>query len=142
MTTEFPYKNLAHYLEQKDLLQATEDVLASAKREYHRLYQCAYRMKYAKTQVNLVLGTSEFDHVTKESEKFQLKPTQYILHLIRRDREGHTLRPNLLIDIEVGLLQSLDALAKRMGSSPKMRGKLIDVYTQIEELVILVGSCS
>jgi thiamine pyrophosphokinase len=140
MMSEFPYQNLRHYLELHGLLNTHKEELKKAKREYKKLYQRAYRQVYSKVQLNVVLSGEEFKHLKTEGSKYKLKATQFLVHLITQNKEGTSTRPNLLVDIEVGILKALDAMTKRMKSSPETKVKLIDTYRQVEELLILLGS--
>jgi hypothetical protein len=134
---DFPYTDLKHYLSVHGLLQAEGEVLESAKRSYLKLYRKAYRKAYAKTQMNLVLSKEELTFIKEEAQKYSLKPTQFILYLIRNSIKGTMHPPNLLIDIEIGLLKTIDGLAKCIGCSKDTRGKLIDLYQHVQSLLIL-----
>ena len=139
--SDFPYTNLRHYLEVHGYLAATGEVLDQAKKQYFKLYQRAYRAASKKQQVNVLLGKNELDHLKEKAGKYGLKKsTQYIIHLIRSDKEGKSSRPNLLIDIEVGLLKVLDSLSKKMGASPELRAQLIDTTRQLEEILLILTS--
>ena len=139
MNPVFPYRNLHHYLEVHGLLDATEQAVKDAKKKYKKLYQRYYRSKSKKHQVNVLLSDDDFTFLKEKANTFNLKkPTQYLLHLIQGDRDGKNTPPNFLIDLEIGILRSIDGLGKMMKAKPKTRAKLIGIYQDLEELLLIL----
>ena len=128
------------YLESKNLLNASDEIIRNAKAEWQHIYAKAYWSNYKKKQVSIVLGKKESQHLRQTAKRHRLKITQYLIHLVRQDMDDVHTKPNLLVDIEIGILKTLDLLAKKMGGSVERRSQLIDIYRHIEELLILLGS--
>lgn len=131
---------LREYLESQNLLNETDEVIEQAKKEWERIYARKYWSNYKKKQVSIVLSKKESWHLYESAKEQGLKITQYLVHLVRKDMDGLPSKPNLLVDLEVKILETLDALAKKMGRSPEQRSQFIDTYRHIEELLILLGS--
>lgn len=139
MSSEFPYRNLSHYLEVHGLHEAQGSVLDVAKKEYRKLYLRNYRAKRNKQQVNVLLKSKEVNYLEGKVEEYKMKKiSRYIRHLVAQDMEGTHTRPNLLIDIEIGILKCIDGLGKIMKARPETRSALIDTYQQLEELILLL----
>ncbi|MCR9171547.1 MAG: hypothetical protein NXI10_03580 [bacterium] len=142
MIKEFPYTSFEQYLEIHGLRGREGDTLVAAKRRYRTLYQKYYRRQSRAKQVNLLMPESDYDHLENKAKTHGLKKaTQYLLHLLRNDREGKgSLPPNMLVEIEVGILKSIDGLSKLLRAQPETRGKVLHIIQQLEELLKLLGS--
>ncbi len=142
MIKDFPYKSLEHYLNVHGLHDLGDAALLEAKKRYRALYQKYYRRQAKTKQVNVLIEESDFKHLERQANKYGLKKaTQFLLHLVRNDREGKDgTPPNLMLDIEVGILKSIDGLSKLMNAKPETRSKVILVVQQLEELLILLAS--
>lgn len=128
------------YLESKKLLNASDEVIHNAQLEWKKLYARHYWKHYQKKQLSIVLSQKESTYLQKVAKDNNLKMTQYLVHLIRKDMDQLPSKPNLLIELEIGILKTMDLIAKKMGGSPKQRAQLIDIYRQIEELIIIIGA--
>ena len=116
--------------------------MVEAKKRYRTLYQVYYRKQAKTKQVNVLIDESDFDHLEDKAKSYGLKKaTQYLLHLVRNDREGKGCTPpNMLVEIEVGILKSIDGLTKLLKAQPETRARVIQMVQQLEELLILLGS--
>lgn len=122
------------------MLNASDEEILNAKKEYHRLYQRHYRAKSNKKQLNLFIDMKDFDFLEEKAHVHGLKKaSRYVLHLIQMDKEKPSLPVNLLIDIEVGLLKMMDSISRSMGANPKRRAELIHIYHQLQELVKMLA---
>jgi hypothetical protein len=140
MNATFPYHNLHHYLEELGLQNAGIEVIEEAKRKYKKLYQRYYRSRSRKHQVNVLLKETDFQHLKKKADTFNLKkPTQYLLHLINCDREGKYTAPNFLIDLEIGILRAFEELDKVMAQAPETCEKLSNVYQHLEDVLLILS---
>ncbi|GAB5417045.1 MAG: hypothetical protein Crog4KO_19110 [Crocinitomicaceae bacterium] len=142
MIKDFPYTSFEHYLEVNGLFDLGDSAMECARTQYRTLYQKYYRKQAKSKQLNVLITNSDFDHLEGKAKTYGLsRATKYLIHLIRQDREGKSSTPpNLLVEIEVGLLKSIDALTKLTKASPETRAKVLEVLQQLEELLILLGS--
>lgn len=132
----FKWSSFRGYLIDCGLMGESPDVIQAAKKEYRKLYLRNYRAKRNKQQVNVLLKSEEVNYLEGKVEEHKMKKiSRYIRHLVAQDMEGTHTRPNLLIDIEVGILKCIDGLGKIMKARPETRSALIDTYRQLEELI-------
>ena len=134
------WQSLDHYLLDQGLINASDELILKAKKEYVRLYQKHYRAKSNKKQLNILIDKKDFNFLEKRAQGNGMKKaSKYVLHLIQRDKEKESLPVNLFIDIEVGLLKAMDSISRRMGAKPKMRAELMHIYQQLQEIVKLLS---
>lgn len=134
-----PYRSFYEYLKSKGLLNASKSAVISARKEWKKIYNSAYWKNYKKEQISIVLDIGDKKYLENKAIENKTKITTYILHLIKQDKDGISTRPNLLIDIEVGLLQTLDSLSKKMNNSSQSKVHVTETYHQIEALLTLLN---
>lgn len=132
-------QTLRDYLEYKGLLNASDSQIESAKKEWKRIYQKRYWKRYRKEQIGIVLNHKQAGELKEQADKVNLKVSDYLKYLIKQDKEGVHTKPNLLIEIEVGILQAMDSISRKMKSSEELKSKLLDSYNQLKNLLILLG---
>ena len=132
---KLPCKTFREFLELKHLLNASDEVIANAKAEWKQLYAKVYWANYKKVQFSLVLNTALSEYIDDKGVENSMKSTEYVIHLIEQDKEGESLPPYLIIDIEVGLLRILDHVSKEVSKLPELRGHFAAIIEQIETLL-------
>ncbi len=132
----FKWNSFREYLIDRGLIDETIDIIQAAKKEYLKLYLRYYRAKRNKQQVNVLMKSEDVNYLEGKVEEHTMKKLScYIRHLITQDMERKCTHPNLLIDIEVGILKCIDGLGRIMKARPETRSALIDTCRQLEELI-------